>query len=361
MTITYPCSFESVAEHQLEEMLPFLHPGSLRKVKTLSDAINGKIKLVEGFIPDQPKKFVVKQVSKTARCQGLESPRNEIHASLAIQKLQVPNIAEVFFAAKDEKFFYLASEDCPHGDLLTVVNNCGCFKDDALLREALSQILIAVKALHKAGVAHRDLSLENVLVASDGSLRLIDWAQAIMVRPPGSAPTTEAVVSQADGPPGKPNYRGPELESGAPYLATKTDMFAIGVMLYALVVGSYPKDMLGLSGVYDNDPWNMDFCPTQKAGPGRCTRLGLQLQKACGDFSISPGCIDMMAQLLAPNPELRLSAEEALMHPWLTGAVPGVWPAADSWQDCMEEVSTQCTNDIEETDNDSIACGDGAD
>jgi serine/threonine protein kinase len=215
MTVTYPCTFENAAEKPLEETLLVLQQGSMRKVRTLSEAIHGKIKLVESFLPDHPSTFVVKQISKAAVCQGLESPRNEIHASLAIScSLQVPNTAKVFFAAQDEKFFYLASEHCANGELLAVVNKAGCLEGDSLLREVLCQILIAVKALHEAGIAHRDLSLENVLVASDGGLRLIDWAQAILVRKPGSNVLEEVRVSQADGPPGKPYYRAPELDSG---------------------------------------------------------------------------------------------------------------------------------------------------
>merc|ERR1719460_1964598 len=98
-------------------------------------------------------------------------------------------------------------------------------KGDDLLREVMQQLLEVVAALHRNGVAHRDLSLENVLVAADGGLRLIDWAQALLVHAPGDV-ENEARVSSFWGLPGKPNYRGPELYGGESYLATKVDMFA---------------------------------------------------------------------------------------------------------------------------------------
>jgi serine/threonine protein kinase len=69
----------------------------------------------------------------------------------------------------------------------------------------------------------------------------------------------------------------------------------------------------------------------------------------------------MMQQLLAPDPEKRLSAAEALMHPWLTGAMPSQVPALDDDEECMEEASTEYTYDIEGTDSDSYVWGDSAD
>jgi serine/threonine protein kinase len=342
MAITYPCSFVEAAQVPLEKMLPQLDSGSLRKVKTLSNAIHGKVKLMAD---KDANNFVIKQVPKTASNQGLECPRNEIHAALAIsQHLHIPNAAEVLFAKQDDKSFYLASEHCPNGELLSVIHKAGRIEDDETLREALSQILVFVQALHKAGIAHRDLSLENVLVAEDGGLRIIDFAQAVMVCGPEDL-NSEARVSQSDGPPGKPFYRGPELATGGPYLATKADTFAVGVMLYALVVGTYP--FLPKTSHVDN-PKHVDLFPVEQAAHGRCTRLRQQLQQVNKNLAeqISPGCLDMMEQLLAPNPDLRLSAEEALSHPWLTGAVSGLWPATDD-AESMGDASTDYAGEIE--------------
>lgn len=352
--MTYPCSFEEAAPKSLEEMLPHLKPDSWRKVRTLSDAIHGKVKLVEGYFPDQPKTFVVKQIPKAVANspQGLECPRNEIHASLTVsQGLQVPNAVEVLFAGQDEKHFYLASEHCTNGELLSVVNRAGRLENDALLREVLCQILVAVRALHEAGVAHRDLSLENVLVAADGGLRIIDYAQAVLVRGPDEAAAAEAPVSQEQGLPGKPHYQSPELASGSPYLATKVDTFAVGVMLYALVVGTYP--FMPKTYLRTEDTRKLGAFPQQARVIDRL--------KACGNLAetISPGCLDMMEQLLAPNPNKRLSAAEALVHPWLTGAVSGLWPAAVVYEDDADDASTDCTGDADkETDCSESNCGD---
>jgi serine/threonine protein kinase len=349
MPAVYPCTFEQASPKPLEEILHHLPEGCLRKVRTLSEAIHGKVTLVESCLGNQPKSFVVKQIprAKMKSASGIECPRNEIFASLAISKgLRVPCVAKTFFAAQDRKNFYLASEYCSNGELLSAVTQAGRLQGDAILREVLTQILTCVQGLHEAGVAHRDLSLENILIASDGNLRLIDFAQAIMVHSRGD-PQGEVHVSLENGLPGKPRYRGPELATGAPYLATKVDSFAIGVMLYALVAGTYPfmpnaatSEIAGL----------VDLFPVDQASHHRCIRLRLQLQKA-GKYileEVSPGCLDMMEQLLAPNPNLRLSVKQALAHPWLTGSAPGLWPASHD-EDNDEEVSTSCSCDFDST------------
>merc|ERR1719284_1973843 len=102
-------------------------------------------------------------------------------------------------------------------------------------------------------------------------------------------------------------------------------MFALGVMCYTLAVGQYPfapEVVSGPGGLPTFQP-SVELFPPNEVGSGRCTRLALQLQKACSSnlARVSAECLDLMEQLLAPNPELRPSAEEALAHPWITGAL----------------------------------------
>jgi serine/threonine protein kinase len=363
--MTYPCSFEKAAQKSLEKMIQELEPepirwsknkelapGSIRKVRTLcGDAINGKVKLVESARKSTKECFVVKQFPKAAALASskLECPRNEIYASLDIsQRLDVPNTAKILFAAQDEHYFYLASEHCPHGELFTHLNMRSRLNDEAELREVAHEILEHVSALNRAGVAHRDLSLENVLIAADGGLRVIDFAQAIRVHAPGDTAGEVRVTQDERGPPGKCVYRGPELATGEPYLATKVDAFAIGVMLYMLVVGDY---------LFSEED-RFKLFPAEEMNQGRCRLLCEHMQKANKRVAerVPPGCLDLMEQLLAPNPELRLSAEEALMHPWLTGAVSGLWDAADDKED-MEDVSTSYSGDSETSCSGSASSG----
>ena len=88
----------------------------------------------------------------------------------------------------------------------------------------------AVAALHRAGVIHRDIKPDNVILQPGGGLKLIDLGVARL-------PAIEDFPSAAI--PGTPSYMAPELMSGQPGDET-SDLFALGVTLFRMFTGSYP-------------------------------------------------------------------------------------------------------------------------
>jgi len=99
----------------------------------------------------------------------------------------------------------------------------------------VAEICTALKLLHEMGIAHRDVSLENILLLSDikageaPQIRLIDFAMASRER------TFRNSVR------GKPSYQAPEMhERGQDYDAFSTDAFAVGTILYSLFMRDYP-------------------------------------------------------------------------------------------------------------------------
>ena len=93
-----------------------------------------------------------------------------------------------------------------------------------------SRLVKGVAALHRAGIIHRDVKPENVVLLDDGGRRLIDFG---VVRLPGvdDAPPDAA--------PGTPSYRAPELLAGAPG-DERSDLYALGATLYRMFTGAYP-------------------------------------------------------------------------------------------------------------------------
>jgi serine/threonine protein kinase len=86
-----------------------------------------------------------------------------------------------------------------------------------------------LKDLHEHGIVHRDIKLENLMLTS-GQVKIIDFGLCDVVR--------EGTLG-IDGMAGSPGYVAPEVYSGRPY-GTKSDVFGVGVVLYALVGGKLP-------------------------------------------------------------------------------------------------------------------------
>eukprot|EP00930_Biecheleria_cincta_P099966 TRINITY_DN9157_c0_g1_i1.p1 TRINITY_DN9157_c0_g1~~TRINITY_DN9157_c0_g1_i1.p1 ORF type:complete len:354 (-),score=67.99 TRINITY_DN9157_c0_g1_i1:287-1348(-) len=319
----YPLSFEAASGLGcgLRE-LDYLGPDSWRKVRSLGEALFGKVYLAQATpelqkrYPDLPETFALKQMPREAvlaGSAGLESARNELCAARRLKQLDLPCIAPIYFVAQGpgkgkngqgRSCFFLAIEYCALGELLLHVERLASIQSEHAVREVLWQLLEALAKMHEVGIAHRDVSLENLLVNSLGQVRLIDFAQALMVHcsigsraleheaPVMPHSSSGGSCGSDNGLPGKEQYRSPEVEAGnQPYLATKQDVYAAGVLMYTLATGQYPaRDCLCVP-----------------------------------EDRISPAMLDLLQQLLAPDPQKRITAAEALQHPWIRGTIADDW------------------------------------
>jgi serine/threonine-protein kinase len=114
----------------------------------------------------------------------------------------------------------------------------------AQLLGILRQVCLAIDFAHAKGVVHRDLKPENVMLGDYGEVYVLDW---------GIAHITEAsdIVREDIGPlhAGSPGYMAPEQALSEP-ITPKTDVFALGVMLYEILTGSRPfadDDLLSIA------------------------------------------------------------------------------------------------------------------
>jgi serine/threonine-protein kinase len=94
-----------------------------------------------------------------------------------------------------------------------------------------SAICAGLAAAHAAGVVHRDLKPDNVLVAKDGRIALTDFGIARAVLESGVAPMTQGV------PIGTPAYMAPEQVEGAQDVDARADLYALGAILYEMMTG----------------------------------------------------------------------------------------------------------------------------
>ena len=104
---------------------------------------------------------------------------------------------------------------------------------DQTLRHIVTQLAEAVAYLHEMGIAHRDIKPQNILVNSEGDIKVIDLGLSVM------GDQSEAKIA------GTPYYMSPQLLSKRLYDPFKADIWAMGVLVYWLVLGYMPQSNEG--------------------------------------------------------------------------------------------------------------------
>ncbi len=276
-----------------------------RKIQKLANAIHGKIYLYE-HIPTRSQ-VVVKKMPTTnvvAFTPGLlEDALTEIGVTRFISSItEVDYVVKMRGLYQDEEFTYFVTEYASGGELFEHVVQAKQLPED-IARKYAREVLLAVKSLHHNGIVHRDVSLENTLLHADGSVRVIDFGQAVHVwNPKGPRPDSPL---RHTGKAGKAYYRAPEMYVGD-YEGTAVDVFAIGVMLFIMTVGTPPWN----SAVVTDARYKY----IEKYG---VTKLLTSWGKA---QSMSPTLLDLIERLMCPKPEIRITVDEALVHPWILNA-----------------------------------------
>lgn len=168
---------------------------------------------------------------------SLEQPWIDIAVVKMLNRLQFPFVLHLLGVFRDENWLYVVSPLATQGDLFDWSSSCQIEVGparEAVIKPIASQVCEAVRLLHDLGIAHRDLSLENVLVTETTShktqVKLIDFCM--------STPTQMAFQKRG----GKKCYQAPEIffEEDRPFDAFLFDDFAVGVLLYALATKDYP-------------------------------------------------------------------------------------------------------------------------
>jgi serine/threonine protein kinase len=149
-----------------------------------------------------------------------------------LARLDDPGIVRVYdFGQTTGGFLYFVMEYVDGTDLRRILRGPGLAPDQALT--VISQICNSLHIAHLQGVIHRDIKPENILITNDGNAKLADFGLARPADNESSSLTGTDVVM------GTPDYMAPEQRSGQS--DKRTDVFALGVMLYEMLTGQTPR------------------------------------------------------------------------------------------------------------------------
>ncbi|XP_066050139.1 PAS domain-containing serine/threonine-protein kinase isoform X3 [Chamaea fasciata] len=196
-----------------------------------------------------------------------------------LHKLQHPSIIKVLDVFENECFFQLVMEKHGSGlDLFTFIDNQPNL-DEPLASYIFRQLVSAVGYLHCRNILHRDIKDENIVIAEDFTIKLVDFGSAAYLEPGKLFYTFCGTIE----------YCSPEVLSGKPYHGPELEMWSLGITLYTLVLGENP------------------FCELEEA-------LAAVLSPP---RPVSEGLMDLMAGLLHPVPEQRMTLAMLAEDPWL--------------------------------------------
>ncbi|XP_041737795.1 calcium/calmodulin-dependent protein kinase type II subunit gamma isoform X3 [Coregonus clupeaformis] len=205
--------------------------------------------------------------------------------------LKHPNIVRLHESISEEGFHYLVFDLVTGGELFEDIV-AREYYSEADASQCINQILESVHHMHQHDIVHRDLKPENLLLASKlkgAAVKLADFGLAIEVQGDEQAWFGFA---------GTPGYLSPEVLRKDPY-GKPVDIWACGVVLYILLVG-YPP-------FWDEDQH----------------KLYQQIKAGAYDFpspewdTVTPEAKNLINQMLTINPAKRITADQALKHPWV--------------------------------------------
>ncbi|XP_064979644.1 CDPK-related kinase 3-like isoform X4 [Musa acuminata AAA Group] len=219
---------------------------------------------------------------------SIEDVRREVKILKALSGHK--NLVKFYDACEDELNVYIVMELCEGGELLDRILSRGgrCTEEDA--KAIVIQILSVMGFCHLQGVVHRDLKPENFLFTTrdeNATMKLIDFGLSDFIKPDERL---NDIVGSA-------YYVAPEVLHRS--YSMEADIWSIGVIAYILLCGSRPFWARTESGIFHAvlkaDP-NFDDPPWP---------------------AVSPGAKDFVKRLLNKDYRKRMTAAQALTHPWL--------------------------------------------
>ncbi|KAL7545871.1 hypothetical protein ACHAWF_010875 [Thalassiosira exigua] len=243
-------------------------------------------------------KYAVKTMSKKDKKIKSAAIAREIELLECLDHHGVIRLVDLY---EDDDAFHLVTDLCEGGELFDAIvskasdkeSRDPCFSEDDAAR-ILRQVLEAVAYMHRRGVVHRDIKPENILFSStsdDSPVKIVDFGLARPYRD-GREPPMSTIV-------GTPYYIAPEVLRKK--YGPSCDLWSVGVVAYILLCG-YPP-----------------FNGRTNEQTHRAVSRGMYRFPSEEWSYVSDEAMDFVRRLLQMDPRRRMTAEEALRHPWVAG------------------------------------------
>ncbi|KAK5113928.1 hypothetical protein LTR62_003051 [Meristemomyces frigidus] len=292
---------------------------------TLGEGEFGKVKM--GWKKDSPVQVAIKLIRKDTLA-GNATRLPKIYREINILKeLQHPNIVRLHEFIETERHMGIVLEYASGGELFDYILKHRYLKDPAA-RRLFAQLVSGVGYLHKKGIVHRDLKLENLLLDRNKNIIITDFGFANTfdahdelgeatekkihdreyIRSKGldrqDPQTNHRRGDLMQTSCGSPCYAAPELVvSDGLYTGRKVDVWSCGVILYAMLAGYLP---------FDDDPANPEG--------DNINLLYKYIVSTPLTFPeyVSPHARDLLRRILVPDPRQRADLFEVARHSWLS-------------------------------------------
>ncbi|KAK6387156.1 hypothetical protein LTS17_000422 [Exophiala oligosperma] len=292
--------------------------------QTLGEGEFGKVKL--GWKKDGSSQVAIKLIRRESVASN-PSRLPKIYREITILRdLAHPNIVRLHEMVETERHIGIILEYASGGELFDYILNHRYLKDPAA-RRLFAQLVSGVGYLHKKGIVHRDLKLENLLLDQNRNIIITDFGFANTFDPTDEL--SDEIVYNLTNKDfvrkfkldrldqrgmrrgdlmqtscGSPCYAAPELVvSDSLYTGKKVDVWSCGVILYAMLAGYLP---------FDDDPSNPEG--------DNINLLYKYITTTPLTFPeyVTPHARDLLRRILVPDPRKRADLFEVARHSWLS-------------------------------------------
>ena len=257
------------------KILKMLGKGSFGKVYMASQVLTNRV-------------VAIKCLDKKAVKE--ESRKNKImHELLMFKSLSDhANVVQIYEVFENKKYFFFVMEYASGGDLLQLMKR-KCRLSESYARGLFIQLVRGLRHIHSKKILHRDIKLDNILlIEADGELKakICDFGVSRVIN------EHEVINEQC----GTPAYIAPEIIKKKGYKGFGADIWSLGVLLYAMIMGAMPFKANDIDGLH------------QKILKRECEM---------DDPEVSSEARDLIERMLTIEPEKRITFDAIIEHPWM--------------------------------------------